>query len=110
MDALSQLLRDDAVLSMPPYSLWLQGHQLIIPWMLGPGAPCRGSRLIRVGACGSPAFGQYRPAAAFGKEGGGHYPWALIVLEPEGDKLASMTYFLDTATWFPRFGLPLELR
>jgi RNA polymerase sigma-70 factor (ECF subfamily) len=109
MDAFTQLLRNDAVLSMPPYSLWVQGPERIRPWMLGPGAPCRGSRLVRVNACGSPAFGQYRPAAAFGKDDGGHYPWALIVLEPSGEKIATLTYFLDTASWFPRFGLPLAL-
>jgi len=32
------------------------------------------------------------------------------VLEPAGDRFASMTYFLDTATLFPRFGLPAEIR
>ncbi len=41
--------------------------------------------------------------------GGCHKPWALIVLEIEGDHIATMNYFLDTAALFPRFGLPAEL-
>lgn len=107
-------------MSMPPYALWLRGHDSIRSWLLGRGAGCRGSRLVPTAACGSPAFGQYRPA------GPGRYtPWALIVLElsgepslkpsgepslePSGARIAAMNYFLDTEALFPRFGLPLEL-
>jgi RNA polymerase sigma-70 factor (ECF subfamily) len=56
---------------------------------------------VPTSACGSPAFGQYRQ--------GGKEPWALIVLELDGDRIAHMNYFLDTATLFPMFGLPLRL-
>jgi len=56
---------------------------------------------VPTAACGSPAFGQYRQ--------GGRQPWALIVLEMAGDRIAAMTYFLDTATLFPLFGLLPEL-
>lgn len=102
--ALTRLLHQDATLSMPPYSLWLRGHADIAAWMLGRGAGCRGSRLRPTAACGSPAFGQYRPAP-----GGGHSAWALVVLELADDDIAAMNFFLDTAEWFPRFGLPLTL-
>jgi len=62
---------------------------------------CRGSRLIAAAACGSPAFGHYHP------NGDGTYsPWALIVLDLDGDRIASWTSFLDARTLFPRFGLP----
>ncbi|AUX39710.1 DNA-directed RNA polymerase sigma-70 factor [Sorangium cellulosum] len=104
VDALTTLLHQDAVLSMPPYTLWLRGHDPIRAWLLGRGAGCRGSRLIPTAACGSPAFGQYRPAPE-----GGHRAWALIVLELSGDRVATMTSFLDTETLFPLFGLPSEL-
>ncbi len=104
VDALAAMLREDATLSMPPYALWLQGPAVIRSWLLGRGAGCRGSRLIPTAACGSPAFGQYRPAP-----GGGHAPWALIVLELAGERIASMSSFLDTETLFPRFGLPASL-
>ena len=105
VDALTELLHEDANMSMPPYELWLQGHSSIRAWLLGPGAGCRGSRLVPTEACGSRAFGQYRRTSPEL-----HTPWALIVLEPAGDRFASMTYFLDTATLFPRFGLPAEIR
>jgi RNA polymerase sigma-70 factor (ECF subfamily) len=103
MDALARLLHAEATMSMPPYSLWLRGHAAIRAWLLGPGAPCRGSRLVPTRACGSPAFGQYRPAAP------GHRPWSLIVLELDGERIAAMNYFLDTPALFPRFGLPESL-
>lgn len=101
VDALTALLKTDATLSMPPYTLWLRGHEHIRTWLLGKGAGCRGSRLVRTAACGLPAFGQYR--------NGGAEPWALIVLEMEGDEITSMTSFLDTQTLFPLFGLPPRL-
>jgi RNA polymerase sigma-70 factor (ECF subfamily) len=58
VDRLVALLRDDATLSMPPYTLWLQGRAAIKAWLLGRGSGCRGSRLVPTRACGLPAFGQ----------------------------------------------------
>ena len=63
IDSLAALLHEDATMSMPPYALWLQGRAEIERWLLGPGAECRGSRLVPEAANGSPAFGQYRPTA-----------------------------------------------
>jgi RNA polymerase sigma-70 factor (ECF subfamily) len=91
---------------MPPYTLWLRGHDVIRKWLVGRGAGCRGSRLIQTSACGSPAFGQYRPGAPDG--GPGYHPWALIVLELAGDRIVGWNSFLDTETIFPIFGLPRE--
>ena len=67
------------------------------------------SRLSRIPAAsdtrvGAPSFGQYRPAP-----GGGHAPWALIVLELEGDRIAAWNSFLDTEKLFPLFDLPAHL-
>lgn len=104
VEALVSLLRDDATLSMPPYTLWLKGHDAIRAWLLGRGCGCRGSRLVATAACGSPAFGQYRPAPE-----GGHRPWSLIVLELSEDRITGWNAFLDTETLFPRFGLPPQL-
>jgi len=101
VDALAALLCDDATLSMPPYTFWLRGREAIRSWLLGRGAGCRGSRLVRTAASGSPAFAQYRR--------GGREPWALIVLELSGDRIAAWNAFLDTGSLFPRFGLPREL-
>jgi RNA polymerase sigma-70 factor, ECF subfamily len=104
MDALTSLLHEDATWSMPPYDLWLQTHDDIRQWCLGTGIGCLGSRLVPTLANGSPAFGQYKPAA-----GGGLEPWSLQVLEISGGKLSGVTFFLDTARWFPLFGLPPRL-
>jgi RNA polymerase sigma-70 factor (ECF subfamily) len=55
-----------------------------------------------VAACGgTPAWAQYRDDGAT--------PWALLVVELAGDRVASMTSFLDVQTLFPRFGVPLRL-
>jgi RNA polymerase sigma-70 factor (ECF subfamily) len=104
IDRLTNLMRQDATICMPPYSLWLQGHDNIRTWMLGPGCACRGSRLTATSACGSPAFAQYRRSAA-----GGYEPWALIVLDLSGNQISGVTSFLDAPALFRRFGFPLTL-
>ncbi len=105
LDELTSLMRDDAIQSMPPYELWLEGAQTIRGFWLGPGAGCRGSRLIPTVANGRPAFGQYKPSGP----GGRHEPWALQVLEISDGAIVGFTFFLDTDRLFPQFGLPLEL-
>jgi RNA polymerase sigma-70 factor, ECF subfamily len=104
MNALTSLLQEDAAWTMPPYKLWLRGHADITKWCMGPGTGCRGSRLLPTAANGAPAFGQYKPGAA-----GGYDPWALQVLDISDDQIAGITFFLDTATFFPLFGLPPRL-
>jgi RNA polymerase sigma-70 factor (ECF subfamily) len=105
MEALTSLIHEDAIQSMPPFDLWLTGRDDIFTWWLGPGAGCRGSRVIPVvSANGSPAFGQYKPSPD-----GGYEPWALQVLELKDGKVAEFTFFLDTERVFPLFGLPPRL-
>ena len=58
-----------------------------------------------VAANGSPAFGQYKPSA----DGGGYDPWALQVLDVSDSRIVEFTFFLDTDTLFPLFGLPARL-
>jgi RNA polymerase sigma-70 factor, ECF subfamily len=104
IDALTALIQEDATQSMPPYDLWLRGRDDIFTWWFGPGIGCRGSRLVPApGANGSPAFGQYKPSP-----GGGYEPWALQVIELSDGGVGELTFFLDTETLFPLFGLPLE--
>jgi RNA polymerase sigma-70 factor (ECF subfamily) len=106
MDALTSLIHEDATQSMPPFDLWLRGREDILRWWVGPGAGCRGSRVIPiVAANGSPAFGQYKPSDS----GSGYDPWALQVLEIADGRIVEFTFFLDTARVFPLFGLPMRL-
>jgi RNA polymerase sigma-70 factor (ECF subfamily) len=106
MDALTSLIHEDATQSMPPYDLWLTGREDILAWWFGPGIECRGSRVIPAKAAnGSPAFGQYKPSPT----GAGYEPWALQVLELSDGRIVEMTFFLDTDTVFPLFGLPARL-
>ncbi len=106
MDALVPLIQEDAIQSMPPFDMWLEGRSDIFEWWFGPGIACKGSRVIpTVAANGSPAFGQYKPSDT----GSGYDPWALQVLEIEDGKIVEFTFFLDTETMFPLFGLPPRL-
>ena len=56
MDALTALLHEDATWSMPPYDMWLQTHDDVVKWCLGPrhrlqglaADPDDGERPVRV--------------------------------------------------------------
>ena len=105
IDRLTELLHEDAVQSMPPYSLWLQGRDDIFTWWFGPGIGCKGSRLVPVGLVnGMPAWGQYKPAPD-----GGYEPWSVIVPEVSEGRIVELTFFLDTQRLFPLFQLPDHL-
>jgi len=104
VDELASLLHADVTMSMPPYSLWLRGPESVRGWLLGRGSVCRGSRLVPIAACGSPAFGHYHLAHDDEFEA-----WAIIIIEFKGDRISGWNSFLDTATLFPRFGLPLKI-
>jgi RNA polymerase sigma-70 factor (ECF subfamily) len=103
--ALTSLIREDAIQSMPPYDMWLAGREDVLAWWFGPGIGCRGSRVIpTISANGMPAFAQYKPSP-----NGGFDPWALQVLALSGGRIAEFTFFLDTERMFPLFGMPLHL-
>jgi RNA polymerase sigma-70 factor (ECF subfamily) len=105
IDRLTELLHEDAVQSMPPYSLWLEGRDDIFTWWFGPGIGCKGSKLVPVGLVnGMPAWGQYKPSAD-----GGYEPWSVIVPEVSDGRIVELTFFLDTQRLFPLFDLPDHL-
>jgi RNA polymerase sigma-70 factor, ECF subfamily len=100
--AMLGLLREDALQTMPPFELWVQGASAITAWMVEPTpSRCAGSILVPVRANGVLAWGQYKPDP----EHGGFAAWALQVLAVEGGKISRMTFFLDTERLFPLFGL-----
>jgi RNA polymerase sigma-70 factor (ECF subfamily) len=105
MTALTALLHEDAVMTMPPFDLWLTGQDDITGFMTTLGSACAGSRLLPVQVNGLPGFAQYKPDP----ESGGYSPWAVQVLEISEGRLTGFHFFLDTKRWFPLFGVPLHL-
>ncbi|MGR6972305.1 sigma-70 family RNA polymerase sigma factor [Streptomyces cynarae] len=105
MAALTALLHEDAVMTMPPFDLWLRGTSDITGFMTTLGAACAGSWLVPVAVNGLPGFAQYKPDP----EKGGFTAWAVQVLEMSAGRITGFHCFLDTQRWFPLFGLPLQL-
>jgi len=106
MEQLVTLLQDDALMTMPPYALWIRGARDVVRWMQEPTpSRCRDSVLLPAGQVnGVPTFAQYKPDPA-----GGHAPWALQVHEVAGGRISRLTFFLDTEQIFPALGLPPHL-
>jgi RNA polymerase sigma-70 factor (ECF subfamily) len=105
IDRLTDLLHEDAIQSMPPYSMWLKGRDDLFAWWLGAGIGCKGSKLVPVGLVnGMPGWGQFKP-----DPDGGYEPWSIIVPEVSDGRIVELTFFLDTAKLFPFFGLPDHL-
>jgi RNA polymerase sigma-70 factor, ECF subfamily len=103
IQSLVTLLRENAVLSMPPWKLWYQGPDAIrgfLEWGMRYG---RRFRLVPTQANGQVAFGQYmwqseHPDAPFEAH-------ALIVLKFAGNAISALTIFVDRQL-VTKFGLP----
>jgi len=103
VDALVSIVREDAVVSMPPWDLWLQGREQINRWWNGEGAGCQASRFVPTWANGAPAFGLYKPSAD-----GGYDAFAIQVVEVSGRRISALHSFLEPRL-FRQFGLPVRL-
>jgi RNA polymerase sigma-70 factor, ECF subfamily len=99
VDGLVALLRDDAILEMPPYELWLRGPDHMRRWLLAED-DCRHDRFIPIAANGSPAVAVYKPKAP----GRPPEPFAIHVLDVAGGLITAIHAFLDPAL-FVLFGL-----
>ena len=103
IESLVMLLREDAVLSMPPWPQWYRGRDAIrrfLTWGMREG---RRFRLVATRANGQPAFGHYmwqaeHAAAPFEAH-------ALIVLTFAGSTISALTIFVDKQL-VTKFGLP----
>lgn len=100
IDRLVSLLRDDAVLSMPPFNLWLSGPADCAAWFLGKGIVCKDSRLLPVMVNGTAGFGAYHPVGP-----GLWEPFAIQVIEAADGCIVGHHNFLYPEL-FPAFGLP----
>ena len=102
VDALVALLRDDAILEMPPFGLWMRGPEDIRRWLVAADAFGL-EQFTPVEANGSPAVAVYRPEAP----GGRPRAFAIQVLDVVDGRIAAIHVFLDP-TLFDLFGLPLD--
>jgi RNA polymerase sigma-70 factor (ECF subfamily) len=104
VQGLTALLRDDAVLTMPPVPAWYQGRDAIRAFMQGylfAGEAADRHRLVPTRSNGSPAFGAYARGAD-----GVYRPGALQVLSISGDRIVAIHDFLALdERLFARFGL-----
>jgi RNA polymerase sigma-70 factor (ECF subfamily) len=99
------LLRDDAVMTMPPAPLLYRGSRVIGDFFAT--VPLEGAldrtRLLATRANGQPAVAVYFP-----DESGGHRAYGLMVLVLDDDRIGEIVGFADPSI-FPAFGLPTEL-
>jgi RNA polymerase sigma-70 factor, ECF subfamily len=100
--ALSELLRADAVLEMPPLVTWFAGRSVVTEFLgsvvlRGPGE----FRMLPVVANAQPGF------AAYLCEDGAYRAHAIQVLAAHGGRISRIVSFNDAAL-FPAFGLPAE--
>jgi RNA polymerase sigma-70 factor (ECF subfamily) len=101
--ALVGLLREDVILSMPPYDVWLQGPEELADWFLGQGIGCRGGRLVPTQVNGTAGFGNYRLTRP-----GRWEPFAIQVIEVAEGKIVGHHNFLYPER-FDQFGLPPQI-
>jgi RNA polymerase sigma-70 factor (ECF subfamily) len=101
------LLRDDAVMTMPPDPVVFRGRQAIVDFFAA--VPAGGALdqipLIPTRANRQPAVGAY----LLDSEAGVYRPYGIMVLTLDGDSIAEITGCTDPSV-FPMLGLPSELK
>jgi RNA polymerase sigma-70 factor (ECF subfamily) len=105
VDAIRDLLTDDAVLAMPPWSEWFDGRDAVIEFLpRGPMRPGRRWKAVPTWANGQPAFGAYWA----GEDGTFNAEGIVVLTLAEGEKVSQIDSFRDSEL-FARFGLPLAI-
>ena len=97
--ALERLLRRDAMLELPPSSVWFAGGEAIATAVAGLGYPGEW-RMVPTWANGQPAAAAYRRSAD-----GAYRAYGIVVLTVSPTGIARIVVFGDPGL-FGRFGLP----
>lgn len=105
VDALVALLHEDAVLTMPPFELWLHGRSAIREFLAAMQSEGGRDYVVPVSANGCPALAVYRPTGP----SAALEPFGIHVLEVTTGRIASIHAFLEPEL-FPIFGLPAHPR
>ena len=100
VDALVHLLREDAIIEMPPFDLWLRGKDDIRAWLIAVDA-LADHLMTPLSANGTPAVAVYRPQAP----GAEPTAFAIHVLDVIEGRISAIHSFIDPALFAP-FGLP----
>jgi RNA polymerase sigma-70 factor, ECF subfamily len=104
VDAVKALLAEDAVFSMPPWSMWWRGRDTIAGFAPEAKDICARARSLPIRVNGQLAVACYGEDADTAR----HLPLAIDVLTLEGALIKEITAFV-TPEIFPRLGLPAEL-
>ena len=107
IDGFVALLKQDAVLRMPPWRQWYRGREAIrtfFGYMRQP-PPLGAGRVLLTRANAQPAFAHYQLAA----DGAEYRAHTLQVATVEGEEIAALTAFVRNLPLFAKFGLPLML-
>jgi RNA polymerase sigma-70 factor (ECF subfamily) len=94
LDGVARLLREDAVMSMPPQTEWYLGREAVVAFLRAIPFSPRGLapfRVLATRANGQPAFGLY-PSVM------GYEAMALAVLTLRDGRIGQITGFVDQAT------------
>jgi RNA polymerase sigma-70 factor, ECF subfamily len=101
VDAMVELLRDDAVMTMPPDPMRLAGPEAIGEFFRT--VPADGAleriRVVLTRANGQPAVAAYMDDEAYG----------VMVFALDGESVASITGFAGYPELFPELGLPIQI-
>jgi RNA polymerase sigma-70 factor, ECF subfamily len=95
VDAMVALLREDAVMSMPPFAWWLRGREDIRAVLAAGAGACAGARMTPAAVNGTIGYRQTRPTGP----GGAHEPFALLVFETAGGLITEVTTYLDAGRY-----------
>ncbi|MGW4242934.1 RNA polymerase subunit sigma-70 [Nocardia sp. NPDC004722] len=102
IDGIVSLLREDAVVDMPPVAFWLSGRESFRDWLGGAGGECRPARLLPIEANGCPAVAIYRELE------GRTTAFAIQVVECSDGAIVALHTFIQPEL-FEIFGLPQQL-
>jgi RNA polymerase sigma-70 factor (ECF subfamily) len=102
IDALVSLFHEDGSMSMPPFTMWVQGRDHLARFFALTRWHCEGSRFIPITVNGGyPALAQYVPD----RESSSLVPWGIHVIEMKDHKILHAQNFINRKL-FARFGLP----
>ncbi|HEX9033161.1 MAG TPA: sigma-70 family RNA polymerase sigma factor [Streptosporangiaceae bacterium] len=103
--ALARLLRDDAVLEMPPMLTWFAGREHIVRFLAAQVLRQPGHfTMIPVAANGQPGFAEYLRGPD-----GVRRAYGIQVITATAAGVAHIVTFMDQPELFPLFGLPPAL-